>query len=129
MVIKAYLLIASLSLLQVVLVAFFLLIEKLSQSKLFHIICIIIYALFSAVIAMAWLFAMLTFFVYALPSIAIAIFLYVLTTRTTRYRDVLQKRDSIFYRSGIRIVVVSILFLIPLGVTFSILHLFTAARG
>jgi len=129
MVIKAYLLMASLPLLQVVFAGFFLLLEKISLARPFRIICVTIYALFGAVIAMAWLFVMLTFFVYALPSIIIAIFLYVLTTRTAKCKNVLRKIDSIFYRSGMRIFLASILFLIPLGVTFVILHFLTAAHG
>lgn len=129
MTIKASLLMASLPLLQVVFAGIFLLLEIISLARPLRIICVTIYALFGAVIAMAWLFVMLTFFVYALPSIIIAILLYVLTTRTAKYKNALRKIDSIFYRSGIRIVLASILFLIPLGVTFVILHFLTAVHG
>lgn len=127
MTIKAYLLMVLTPLLLVALAFLFQLIEKISSAKLFQIFCTALYWVLSAVIMMAWLFVALTFFVYSLPSVAVAIILYGIIKRSFKYQDVLQKKDSRFYRGGIRIMLASILFLVPLGITFTVLHFLTSA--
>lgn len=127
LLIKAYLLMILTPLLLVALALLFQLLEKISSAKLFHKVCYAAYWLLGAAIIVAWSLFALTFFVYALPSIVIAVFLCALASRTSKYQEILRKKESRFYRIGIKVALGDILFSIPLGLTFLVLHFVTSS--